>query len=281
MKFLLSFLFFVTTMLPAQQRDTLRLYYDIDQEWSEFNNRRIDSLCSALNHTVYNVWVIGYADFLHHNSYNASLSKKRAEHVRTQLLKNSSEPQMTIMVCEGRGEKASKDNGSAKGEPSQRRVDLVFEMRPPNRVVDTRPSKLKKRDTIHLVKQIDVEKLKADGKILLEGLSFIPGRHTLMEKSKPTLEALLTTMLQNPELKIEIQGHICCWEGPGDAYDYDSDDMKLSHNRAKAIYEYLIINGVDAERLQYKGYGRSRPKVKEVSPETEQMNRRVEIRIIE
>lgn len=265
----------------AQKRDTLRLYFEIDEGLSAEHGPRIDSLSNSLKGKVYNVWIYGYADFLHVDGYNDALSQRRADGIKQRLLKNSSEPQMTILACEGRGEKNSSDNGSSDGEPSKRRVDVIVEVRPPNRVIDTRPSKLKKPDTLHAPVTIDVQELKKKGKLVLEGLSFIPGRHTLMKKSIPVLEGLLTTLLQNPEVKISVEGHICCWEGPGDAYDYDSDDMQLSHNRAKAVYDYLVENGVDSTRLRYKGFGRSRPKVKEVSPETEQVNRRVEVRLVE
>ena len=274
---LLSF----SMLIHAQKRDTLSLYFDIDQSSAEGHRQRIDSLCGTFAGKTYNVWIFGYSDFLHSHDYNRRLSQKRADHVKAMLLRYSSEPQMTIIACEGKGEKNSSDNGSVTGEPRQRRVDVITEVRPMNRVTDTRPTKLRKPDTAVYPTNIDVRELKKTGKLVLEGLSFIPGRHTLMKKSEPVLQGLLTTMLQNPELNIEIQGHICCWEGPGDAYDYDSDDMQLSHNRAKVVYDYLVIKGVDSTRLKYKGYGHSRPKVREVSPETEQVNRRVEIRVLE
>ena len=88
-------------------------------------------------------------------------------------------------------------------------------------------------------------------------------------------------MQDNPDLKIEIQGHICCSPGPEDGYDPDTDDFRLSRNRAKEVYNYLVKNGIAPERMKYRGFGHSRPKVKETSPETLQINRRVEIMILE
>ncbi len=267
------------------KKDTLQLFFEIDKSGSSQNKARIDSLQKTLKGKVYNVWLYGYADFLHTDDYNQTLSQQRAEWVKSVLQKNSSAPQMSILACEGRGEKNSADHGSGLGEPFQRRVDLIFELRPANRVVDTRPQKpgpapepqKAPRDT----GSINVKELKERGKVALEGLSFIPGRHTLMPSSIPVLERLLNTMLKNPDLKIEIQGHICCWDYPTDGYDYDSDDMNLSLNRAKEVYDYLLKHGVDEDRMSYKGFGSTRRRAKEVSPETEQMNRRVEIRVME
>jgi outer membrane protein OmpA-like peptidoglycan-associated protein len=266
------------------QKATLSLYYGINVAQNDGNDARIDSLCNSMKGKVFNVWIFGYADFLNNDSYNIKLSQKRADNVKSRLLKNTSEPQMTVLACEGRGEKNSKDNGSHDGEREQRRVDLVFEIRPPNRVVDTRPIKLDQKDTTKKhpqTKLINVEELKTKGKMALEGLSFIPGRSTLMPSSVPVLEGLLKTLEQNQDLRVEIQGHICCWSQPGDAYDYDTKDNNLSTNRAKTVYNYLVEHGIDEDRLQYKGYGHTRPREVENSPENEQKNRRVEIKVLE
>src|SRR5690606_8863497 len=173
------------------------------------NDRRIDSLSNKLKGKVYNIWIYGYADFLATDSYNLNLSERRAEGAKARLLKNSSEPQMTILSCEGKGEVYSSDNGSSEGEAYQRRVDIIYEIRPENRVVDTRPIQLEeeKPDT---TPELDVKTLRQDGTLTLEGLGFIPGRHTLLRSSVPVLHKLLRTLLQNPDLKIEIHGHICC-----------------------------------------------------------------------
>jgi outer membrane protein OmpA-like peptidoglycan-associated protein len=282
---LLIVLLFSNALSSQGKRDTLQLFYDINVAQSDANGRRIDSLCNTLKGKVFNAWVYGYADFLHTNDYNAVLSKKRAEWVKARLQKNSGEPQMTILACEGRGENASKENGSSKGEWFQRRVDLVFEVRPPNRVVDTRPVMLSQKDTLKKKKpaapSIDVDELKSKGKIALEGLGFIPGRSTLLPSSMPVLEGLLKTLQENPDLRIEIQGHICCWNQSGDAHDYDTNDNRLSTNRARTVYKYLVENGIEDDRLKYKGYGHTRPREVEDSPENEQKNRRVEIKVLE
>ena len=82
-------------------------------------------------------------------------------------------------------------------------------------------------------------------------------------------------MQENPKLKIKIEGHVCCLP---DNYTYYS----LSENRARAVLDYLLDNGIDLSRMQYEGFGSSRKAVKpERTPEDQQKNRRVEIRILE
>ena len=55
----------------------------------------------------------------------------------------------------------------------------------------------------------------------------------------------------------------------------------LSTNRAKAVYEYVLQKGGNvADKLSYKGYGDSKPKVPNDTPENKAKNRRTELKII-
>jgi outer membrane protein OmpA-like peptidoglycan-associated protein len=259
------------------QRDTLRLYFKINEISSATNISRIDSLYKKLGSRVFNLWIYGYADFLNTNDYNDALSQRRADAVRAHFLKLSSSPQMNILACKGMGEKFSNDNGSNDGEWKQRRVDVIYELREPVRVVDTRPQTVAEPDT----QKKELEEMVSGEKLELEGLSFIPGRHIILKSSAPVLNKLLKTLKKNPGLRIEIQGHVCCSPDDSDGYDYDTGDKKLSVNRARAVYEFLLKNGIEASRLRYKGLAHTMPKVEENTPEDEQMNRRVEIMVID
>ena len=56
-----------------------------------------------------------------------------------------------------------------------------------------------------------------------------------------------------PELRAEVAGHT-------DQCGSDAYNQKLSERRAKAVYDYLTSNGIDASRLTGpNGYGESRP----------------------
>lgn len=81
---------------------------------------------------------------------------------------------------------------------------------------------------------------------------------------------LLTELLKNNEnLAIEIQGHT-------DNIGEDKMNEKLSENRAKAVYDFLIKNGISAKRLSYKGYGETKPNFDNNTEEGRQKNRRTE-----
>jgi outer membrane protein OmpA-like peptidoglycan-associated protein len=93
-------------------------------------------------------------------------------------------------------------------------------------------------------------------------------------------KVLLTTLESYPNLEIEIQGHICCTNDGKDGYDNSTGTPNLSVNRAKAVFDYLVERGIDAQRLTYKGFGSSNKLVREFTEEDRITNRRVEIKIL-
>ncbi|OJW85200.1 MAG: hypothetical protein BGO69_06160 [Bacteroidetes bacterium 46-16] len=128
----------------------------------------------------------------------------------------------------------------------------------------------------------DLSKYKAGETIVLENIYFYPESHLVRKQSVDELQKLFNMLDANPRLKIRIEGHVCCVTDVEDAYDIDSQDNHLSLNRAKYIYDYLVANGVEPERLKYIGYGRSKPVVPvELNEADANKNRRVEIRILE
>jgi outer membrane protein OmpA-like peptidoglycan-associated protein len=85
---------------------------------------------------------------------------------------------------------------------------------------------------------------------------------------------LLDFLVKNGTVKIEISGHT-------DNYGTDAYNQKLSVDRARAVYRYLIDNGIESNRLSYKGYGKEKPVVPNDTEENRAKNRRTEILITE
>jgi outer membrane protein OmpA-like peptidoglycan-associated protein len=118
--------------------------------------------------------------------------------------------------------------------------------------------------------------------IILKNMNFYGGTHSIMPESLPILMELLDAMKKNPNLVIQVEGHICCQDGDADGFDFGTHTKNLSENRAKEICKYLNKSGVDEKRLFYKGFGHQQPLTPypEKTEEERINNRRVEIKII-
>ena len=111
-------------------------------------------------------------------------------------------------------------------------------------------------------------------KLKIENLNFMINTFIVVNESRGKLYELLLVLQKNPNLKIEIQGHLCCM--PVDRTD-------LSTQRAKAIHNFLVSNKIDKTRLSYKGFGSTLPihSLPEKDETQRAANRRVEILIVE
>ncbi|MEY3439194.1 MAG: hypothetical protein RL265_1779, partial [Bacteroidota bacterium] len=111
---------------------------------------------------------------------------------------------------------------------------------------------------------------------LLANVFFDFGKATLRSESFIELSKLFDFLKNNPTLKIEIGGHT-------DTRGDDKDNLKLSNDRAKAVYD-------DAKRMSFKGYGETKPvlsdsEIAKLATEQEremahQSNRRTEYKIL-
>jgi outer membrane protein OmpA-like peptidoglycan-associated protein len=110
--------------------------------------------------------------------------------------------------------------------------------------------------------------------IELKNVFFDVNKWDLKPESKAELEKVVGFLKLNPTLKIEFGGHT---DNTGDK----TFNKTLSTNRAKAVYDYVTIKGgIIANRISYKGYGDSKPKVPNDSPENKAKNRRTELKVL-
>lgn len=121
--------------------------------------------------------------------------------------------------------------------------------------------------------EIPMHPLAVGEKVVLRNIFFETDKYELLPDSKAELGKLMDFLSKNPAMRIEIGGHT-------DTEGSDTHNMTLSQNRAKAVYDYLIANGVDAEKLSYKGYGESLPVENNNTPEGRALNRRTEFKVI-
>jgi outer membrane protein OmpA-like peptidoglycan-associated protein len=124
-----------------------------------------------------------------------------------------------------------------------------------------------------IYEDIYLKKAIAGNKIVLKNVFFDSGKSLLKEESKLELEIVVALLKKNTKLVVEVSGHT-------DNIGSDEINLKLSEERAKAVYDFLISKGVPPNRLQYKGYGKNRPIADNLTEEGRQKNRRTEFEII-
>ncbi|MEW6468263.1 MAG: OmpA family protein [Bacteroidota bacterium] len=124
--------------------------------------------------------------------------------------------------------------------------------------------------------EVRLKKLKPGEAVRLPNIKFKGDETEILPSSRASLLTLYKFMLENPTAVIEIEGHV---NAPG--MKNSSKIKKLSKDRAKAVFEYLVEKGIEPSRIQYKGYGNSKMVYKKPANEKQnEENRRVEIRVI-
>jgi outer membrane protein OmpA-like peptidoglycan-associated protein len=149
-----------------------------------------------------------------------------------------------------------------------------LEVNYPDKLVFENPDGTKTEMDLDVAFMKQIATAKSGEKLKIENLNFQFNTFAVLPTCRVKLYELLLVLEKNPSLKIDIQGHICC---------NPASKEVLSTQRAKAIYNFLIGNNIDKNRLSYKGFGSTVPifPVPEKSESERAANRRVEILIVE
>ena len=257
-KNILLLLFLFSLRLSAQEK--LDVYFDFDKyNLNEAAIKKINSwIAEGKNYQVTKLY--GFCDWKGTNIYNDTLALKRVNQVYNYLKESSIDVKKDIEI-RGFGE----DFEQSKVQGENRRVTIMFQEKSEIKPVEAIKEPLKEK----------MKTAKIGDLITLENIYFFNNSAKTVPKSEPLLYELLCVMNDNPKLKIEIQGHICCKR--------PNQKEAISTARARAVYNYLIRNKVDRKRMTFKGYGVTRPvhPIPEKNTQEEDENRRVEILIVE
>jgi OmpA-OmpF porin, OOP family len=122
-------------------------------------------------------------------------------------------------------------------------------------------------------KDMTVKPVEVGLKVEMNNIFFEFGKAELKSESYPELNRIATFFKSNTKIVSEISGHT-------DNVGSDEVNNKLSQERADVVRKYLLTQGVPAEKLTAKGYGKNKPKVANDTPENQAINRRVEFEIL-
>ncbi|MDK2978159.1 MAG: hypothetical protein PWP52_873 [Bacteroidales bacterium] len=118
-----------------------------------------------------------------------------------------------------------------------------------------------------------LDKIDVGAKMVLKNIFFETNKANLKPESTAELERVATLLKENPGIRLEISGHT-------DNVGSYRANQRLSEARAKSVVDYLINQGVDKSRLEYKGYSFTQPVADNNTAEGRAQNRRVEFKVL-
>jgi outer membrane protein OmpA-like peptidoglycan-associated protein len=125
-----------------------------------------------------------------------------------------------------------------------------------------------------IIKDIQLKPIEKGTKVVINNIFFETGKAILTPQSHLELEKAFDLLRTNPSMVIEVGGHT---DNIGD----EESNMKLSHDRAKAVREYLVNRGINTDRIQAKGYGELNPIATNDTDDGRKANRRTEFVILD
>ena len=106
--------------------------------------------------------------------------------------------------------------------------------------------------------------------VSMTGLLFETGKSTLLPNVRENLARVAGILLGHPGLELEVEGHT-------DSVGSDAMNQSLSENRAEAVRQYLLAQGVSKDAIVSRGFGETQPLATNDTTEGKAQNRRVEI----
>jgi outer membrane protein OmpA-like peptidoglycan-associated protein/tetratricopeptide (TPR) repeat protein len=128
---------------------------------------------------------------------------------------------------------------------------------------------LNSTDPIIRNNDLAVKELKIGEAYTINDILYATNSADLTDDSKFILRSFARFLRENPSIQVGIQGHT---DDMGD----ENKNLVLSQNRAKGVMNYLVEQGIDANRLNSKGFGESKPKLPNTSDENRAKNRRTD-----
>ena len=262
--------FFILNTLSTFAQEKFVVYFDFGQDiLSRSEEDRVDSWINN-NRNLSVIGLSGFCDSVDTKQYNLALASRRIKSV-TEILNRSKIKISKSVVLKSIGENFTLSQISSEN----RKVEIYYEILDQKSEVKTEAEVKSSEVKDHIALEKQFTKARKGDIIKIENINFHLDSEEVVTESQPLLFELYEVLKNNPGLKIEIHGHICC--------NPDTNDTQLSFRRAKFIFTFLRNQGIELNRLGFKGFGSSRPiyKIPEQSLKEERANRRVEILITE
>jgi outer membrane protein OmpA-like peptidoglycan-associated protein len=128
-------------------------------------------------------------------------------------------------------------------------------------------------DTIYVDKSIEPSKTPDNLGAVSKTILFEFDKSLVKKESFGELESIVNLLEMNPTYKLSLQGHT-------DAVGTEAYNVGLSKNRVNAVRDFLVMNGIAAERIIIKHHGEGKPVATNDNADGRKSNRRVDVEII-
>ncbi|WP_018476446.1 OmpA family protein [Pontibacter roseus] len=197
-------------------------------------------------------------------------------------------PNITVVLQNEQGQKLAEAKADAEGKFSfpldsasaysllsekegffaaRQRITTVGKMPPQNQL----PNDV---NEVRLTANLVLNEIVKEKAIVLENIFYDFDKANIRPDAAAELDKLVEILVDNPRISIELSSHT-------DSRGVDIYNQDLSQRRAQSAVNYIISKGIDRSRITAKGYGESRPVVRNAKTEEQhQRNRRTEFKVV-
>jgi outer membrane protein OmpA-like peptidoglycan-associated protein len=249
MKIFNLLLLLIVFNLSAQKKPVETVYfefdrYDLTQEQTQVVTNFIKTIDTS---KVESIQIYGYCDDRGNDQYNFRLSNNRANTIQN-LLTTSGFKQSKIIILEGKGRivvRLDTVENLHETRSKNRRVDLIV---------------VKRNSFGKGIHNSFKDNLKVGDKIYLTNILFDLGSSKLTQNSKNELDKIAGILQNKKNIQFEIKGHVCCTPNQyTDGIDKETGERRLSWNRARTVFNYLLSKQIAKSRMTYEGCGNKYP----------------------
>lgn len=152
-------------------------------------------------------------------------------------------------------------------DKSQPDEDFILNIKQEGAAYETKYISAQEAQSGTIKKDADIQQIEIGKTFNLSDVYFETNSYELNQESERIIKLFIEFLTENPNIKVEIQGHT-------DNIGNISDNLTLSEERAKAVYKYIIDQGISNNRIQCKGYGQTQPIADNNTEEGRAKNRR-------
>lgn len=252
---IISILLFSTLYAIGQTHKEFEYFFNTDeskisaQEFSELNK-------FVKENEVVKIEIVGSTDDVGSNQYNQLLSEKRADFAEKYLVNRLGISEDIILkMAIGEIPLTGYNSNLTEERSGNRKVKLtiLYRNKIPESKLEKKPQSIISSPEEPKRKELKLDELEQGDKIRLSAIQFEGGMDVFLASSYPTLDSLYFQLKKFENLKIEIQGHVCCLANGGEGVNLKTGKRSLSKDRAKAVFDYLVKKGIDEDRLSYVG----------------------------